>query len=71
MCIVSLKSMTHAIKAQRALNEYGIITEITKLEPHMTHNGCAYGIKFNCMNLYLVKDALMKKQINYTEILTI
>ena len=50
MCVASLKSMTYAIKAKRILQEIGIDSEIIKLEPHMTHNGCAYGIKFNCLN---------------------
>ncbi len=71
MCVASLKSMTYAIKAKRILQEIGIDSEIIKLEPHMTHNGCAYGIKFNCLNLYAVTDALSKKHVNYTEILNL
>lgn len=71
MCVASLKSMTYALKARRALVENGIEAEIIKLEPNMTHNGCAYGIKFNCVDLYSVKDALTKKKVNYTEIINL
>ena len=71
MCVASLRSMTFAMKAKRILQEKGINAEIIKLEPHMTHNGCAYGIKFDCINLYSVQDALTKKHVNYTEILNL
>ncbi len=71
MCVASLKSMTYAVKAKRILHEKGIIADIVKLEPHMTHNGCAYGIKFDCINLYSVTDALAEKHVKYTEILNL
>ena len=71
MCVASLKSMTYAVKAKRILHDKGISSEIVKLEPHMTHNGCAYGISFDCVNLYFVTDALTQNHINYTEILNL
>ncbi|MBQ3040909.1 MAG: DUF3343 domain-containing protein [Clostridia bacterium] len=71
MCVASLKSMTYALKAKRALAEANISAEIIKLEPRMTHNGCAYGIKFDCINLNSVTDALMRRRINYTEIINL
>lgn len=69
MCVVALKSMTYAIKAQRALNEVLITSEIIRLEPHMTSKGCAYGLKFNCLNLNLIHDIFRKKSIKYSEII--
>lgn len=71
MCVISLKSMTYALKSKRILSEKGIDSEIIKLEPHMTHNGCAYGIKFECINLYSVTDALTERHVRYTEILNL
>ena len=71
MCVASLRSMTHAIKAKKALDEHFINSEIIKLEPHMTRRGCAYGIKFECINLYSAKDALRKKSVKYTEIISL
>lgn len=71
MCIASLKSMTYALKAKRILSEANIDAEIIKLEPQMTHHGCAYGIKFDCINLYSVTDALTQKRVNYTEIINL
>lgn len=71
MCVASMKSMTYAIKAKKALAQFNIEAEIIKLEPHMTHNGCAYGIKFDCINLYSAQDALTKFNVKYTEIINL
>lgn len=70
MCIASLKSMTYALKAKRTLANYYINSEIIKLDSDMTKNGCAYGVKFDCMNLYAAENALKSHNINYSQILT-
>lgn len=71
MCVASLRSMTFAVKAKKALSESGINSEIIKLEPNMTQKGCAYGIRFDCVNLRSAKDALTQKRVKYTEILSL
>jgi len=71
MCIASVRSMTHAIKAKKALENNDINAEIIRLEPHMTKNGCGFGVQFSCVNLYNAKDALDRKYIKYSEILDI
>ena len=70
MCIASFKSMTYAIKAQKALSKYYINSEIIKLEASITKKGCAYGLKFDCMNLYAAQNAMKEARANYTQILT-
>lgn len=69
MCVASLKSMTLSIKAKKALLAIGIDSEIVRLEPQMTHKGCAYGISFSCVNLQAVQDALRGKGLEYSEII--
>ena len=69
MCAIALKSMTYAIKAKKALNDNYINAEVIKLSPSMTQKGCAYGVKFDCVNLYLVQEALRKNSIRYTELI--
>lgn len=69
MCIASLRSMTLAIKAKKALNQANIFAEIVKLDPNMTKKGCAYGINFNCLDLIKVQDVLNRNQVKYSEIL--
>lgn len=68
MCVASLRSMTIALKAKKVLNEAFIECEIIKLEPHMTKRGCAYGIKFDCINIYSVENVLKQNRVKYTEI---
>lgn len=69
MCAVALKSMTFAVKAKKALNDYYIDADIVKLEPSMTKKGCAYGVKFDCVNLKSAQEALKKWSIRYTELI--
>ena len=68
MCVASLRSMTIALKAKKVLNEAFIDCEIIKLEPQMTKRGCAYGIKFDCINIYSVENVLKQNRVKYTEI---
>ena len=67
MCVASLKSMTIALKAKKALEESYIDCEIIKLEPNMTKKGCAYGIKFNCVNINSLENVLKKKRVMIPE----
>ena len=60
-----------AQKAKKALNNHFIECEIIRLEPNMTKKGCAYGIKFQCINLYAAKDALDNSSVKYTEIISL
>ena len=69
MCIVALRSMTYAIKGKNVLNDNYIDCEIVRLDPKMTSKGCAYGLKFSCVNLYNVQSALATKSIKYSEII--
>lgn len=70
MCIASVKSMTYALKAKRALASYYINSEIIKLDSSITKNGCAYGVKFDCINLYSAENALKSQNIKYSQILS-
>ncbi len=69
MCVVSLKSVTIATKAKKALEKSNIYSEIIKLEPGMTKKGCSYGIRFDCLYLNHIKDVFLKNKIKYSEIL--
>lgn len=71
MCVASVRSMTYAQKAKKALENHLIECEIIKLEPNMTKKGCAYGVKFQCINLYAAKNALDDSSVKYTEIISL
>ena len=42
MCAVALKSMTFAVKAKKALNDYYIDADIVKLEPEINQYNKRY-----------------------------
>ena len=71
MYLIAMKSMTHALKAKKALDDYYIDSEIIKLEPNMTKKGCAYGVQFSAVNLNSALEAFKKWSIRYTELLRI
>ena len=69
MFIFALKSNTYAQKAKRILLKYNISSEIVRLEPFRTKNGCSYGIKIFNENLYNVQSIFNQNSIQYSEIL--
>lgn len=71
MCIASMKSMTYAIKAQRALSSNYINSEIIKLDSNMTKKGCSYGVRFDCINLQVAERALKSHGVKYSQIITV
>lgn len=48
MCILTMQSMTHAIRAKSVLSQKGIAVSVVSIDPALTAKGCAYGIRFPC-----------------------
>lgn len=67
MCIVTMKSMTAAIRAKNVLNGKGIAVEILNLDPSITARGCAYGLSFSCGDKARIMHELDSKRISYGE----
>ena len=42
--VIILRSLTHAIKAKKRLQEYGIEARVVKPDAHKTEKGCGYGV---------------------------
>ena len=70
MCLASLKSMTYAMKAKKVLYQHNINSEIIKLDPSLSQNGCLYGIKFDCSSIYAVETILKSNNVKYSQIIT-
>lgn len=70
-CLITLKSQTYSMKAQKILYENGISASVTKLDGEYAKKGCAYGIKFDCRNRIIVKRLLQDKNIQYSDIRSI
>ena len=50
-CTVSIGSITYASKAQKALSNALISSEIVKTERARLGGGCIYGLEFSCSQL--------------------
>ena len=42
--IITLSSLTHAIKAKKLLSEYGIDARVVKPDTQRAEKGCGYGV---------------------------
>lgn len=69
MCIAYTKTVTAAQMARRALALAGIESDIVGIDPRLTKNGCAYGVRFSCVEAGRVRRILKEKGIAYGEIL--
>lgn len=67
MCIVTMKSMTLALRAKNALYTKGILTDVQNLDPSVTARGCAYGLSFQCADKDKIQRYLDSKGIPYGE----
>ena len=67
MCIVTMKSMTLALRAKNALYTRGIVTDVQNLAASVTARGCAYGLSFHCADREKIQRHLDSKGIPYGE----
>lgn len=67
MCIVTMKTMTNALRAKTALSAKGIRADVLNLDPSVTARGCAYGVSFFCEDSESVKRILDAKGIVFGE----
>ena len=64
--ILTVGSMTHAIKAKKILNREKISVSILKLDRTVQHNGCGYGIIFSADEEYVAARLLREGKIPYS-----
>lgn len=69
MCIASVKNMTDAQRALRALRGANTRADIVGLDPNMTKHGCAYGVSFACDSKEDARRLLESRRIRYGELL--
>jgi hypothetical protein len=67
MCVLTMKSMTNALRAKGVLQSRGIIADVMHLDPSVTARGCAYGIAFACSETDGLRRILDDKGIEYGE----
>ena len=67
--MITVETMTLAIKAKRLLNSRGIYAEVTSVDPALTKKGCAYGIKTECETVSRSAELLDAKGIIHGEVI--
>ncbi len=65
MCILTMKSMTNALRAQSVLASRGMDVSVVTLDPALTEKGCAYGIRFSCDDVETVRTHLTAKNVPF------
>lgn len=65
MCIASMKTMTAALRGQRALYGAGIESQVVSLDRSLTQNGCAYGLAYPCHRGGEVERILKNHKVAY------
>ena len=63
--IVTVGTVTYAMKARKLLNRNGIRSKLVKLDSSKTANGCTYGIEFPANDLYSAVCVLREAGISY------
>lgn len=69
MCILTMKTMTRAVKARDALAGRGIRAEIVSLDPALTRYGCSYGIRLSREEQQRAVQLLDEKRIPWGTVL--
>lgn len=64
--VLTVSSITYAIKARKTLKRIGIQAKLVKIEDGDSINGCAYAIEFNSKDLYAAIAELKKNNIDYS-----
>ena len=62
-CIITMKSRTAAERGRRCLPRAGSV--IVSLDPGITGNGCAFGLRLPCGEVGRMKDELRRQGIPF------
>ena len=63
--VVTVGSVTQAIKARKLLAREGIMSKLVKTDAGQRARGCAYGVEFSSKELFGVADVLRSNGIHY------
>ena len=62
-CIIAMKSKTAAERGRRCLPGVGAV--IVSLDPGLTGNGCSFGLRLPCGEVFRMKEELRKQGIPF------
>ena len=64
--IVTIGTVTHAIKAKKLLMRVGLSSKLIKVGGAYSNEGCAYGLELEGEDFYSAVIELRKADINYS-----
>ncbi len=67
-CLLTLRSPTHALKAQAVLKNNGINVQPIKLGSEYSSVGCSHGIRFDCNKKSTVIRLLSENKIPFSQV---
>jgi len=67
MCILTMQSVTVAMKAASALRTRGMECEVVGVDPSLTSRGCGYGVRCAPCDRESVEAALRARNIPFGE----
>ena len=70
-CLITLRSLTYAMKAQKLLKERGIDAASVKLDGEYSRKGCGYGVRFDIRLRRQAEQIMRENGIPYSDIKTL
>lgn len=64
--IVTVGSVTYAIKARNLLSRGGVRSKLVKVESKKSKNGCTHGVEFNTVDFYRAVVILKENNLSYS-----
>ncbi len=67
-CLITMRSETYALRAERVLKNRGIYAKTVKLDGEYTARGCAYGIQLDCRNRTVALSIFNEINLPYSDV---
>ena len=64
-CLITTVTMTLALKGKRILEKNGIAAAVTRLPPHLSASGCAFGVAVDCQAIGRAVELLEAAGVRY------
>lgn len=68
-CIITVKSITYALKGEAILKKSGILCKVVKTEG-MGNGGCKYGLSLSCNQVSTALDILKRNGIEIGKVIS-
>lgn len=67
-CLITMRSETYALRAERVLQNRGISAKKVKLDGEYSSRGCSYGIQLDCRSRAVALSVLSEMSLPYSDV---